>query len=146
VTQKRCCCLLARATLLSPASKPRKSKTEKRVPTYAADGRRLRDYVPSAVEHLFKLSLVVVRRNKSGRVVLAQFRGVGGANPLRATALAGTRYSFIERLHESRCWSHRRLLPREAVENLLGKPVEDAVTLDRYLRAIFRAVPLSVMK
>ena len=126
---------------------PQQKKTEKRIPTYAVDGTRLRDYAASAVDHLFKLSMVVVRRNKKGVPVSAQFREtVTGANPLRSSSLAGTRYSFLEQIHEVRVWSHRRLIPRSDLEEIAGQPFKTEQECERFVQAIFRAVPLSCIK
>ncbi len=138
---------------MSPAPKKQTSrakKPQKRIPTYATDGTRLhgyrmRDYALSAIERLLKLSKVVVRRNRQGRIVSAQFRPECGANPLCATALAGTRYSYLEQIYEHRVWSHRRLLPRQDLEKLAGEPLESEAEREQFVQAIFRAVPLSCM-
>ena len=120
--------------------------SERKIPTYAADGRRLRDYSLAAIERLESLSLVVVRR-LNGRIRCALFRGLMGANPLRATAHAGTRYSFLRRSGEVRLWEHAPLVQRQEIEALFegARSVEDARLLDRFVRAIFLAVPLSCL-
>jgi hypothetical protein len=116
------------------------------IPTFGADGRRLRSYSLPAVERLLSLSKVVVRRNRRGRITSACFRPTDGANPLRLTALMGTRYSYQQQLDEHRAWSHRRLIQRQDVEALMGEELLDEVEIDVYVRAVFRAVPLSVMR
>lgn len=126
---------------MSPAPK----KLEKRIPTYAASGVRLRGYSPDAIKRLLGLSLIVAVRNRQGRIVSAQFRESGGGNPLRSTNLLGTRYSYVEQIHESRVWSHRRLTPRQDVEQKAGEPVEDEADRECFVRLIFRSVPLSCL-
>lgn len=122
-------------------------ETEKRIPTYSADGSRLRPYTASAIAHLLSLSAIVVRKNRAGSIVVAQFRSASGAHPMRNSALCGTRYSFLERIHESRMWSHRVLVPRpslEELEELAGK-VNDEAARESFVRSIFNAVPLSCL-
>jgi hypothetical protein len=121
------------------------------VKTYAADGRRLRDHAHGSIERLLALSRVVVRRYERGRrkglIKVAQYRPLSGANPLRITCHMGTRYSIDELLPSGHhAWKHRELPQRQYVEFLLGEPVEDEAVLDLYLKAIFRAVPLSVLR
>ncbi len=132
----------------SRTKKPEK-KTQKRIPTYAADGARLhgvrlRDYSLSMIERLLADSRVVVRRNRRGRIVSAQYRADVGATTLQANSLAGTRYSFLEQIREVRVWSHRRLIPREDLELLAGKPLDKAAC-EQFVKTIFRAVPLSCL-
>jgi hypothetical protein len=138
---------------LSPAPKiepsPTKKKTEKRIPTYAASGARLhgvrlRDYSLSMIERLLADAKITVRRNRKGVIVSAQYRAEAGATTLQATSLAGTRYSFLEQIREVRVWSHRRLIPREDLELLAGKPLDKAAC-EQFVKTIFRAVPLSCL-
>jgi hypothetical protein len=93
------------------------------------------------------LSLVVVRR-VSGRIRCALFRGLMGANPLRATANVGTKYSFLRRIGDrSKCWELAPLIQRQKLELLFegAHAAEDERVLDHFVRAIFLAVPLSVL-
>ena len=142
---------------MSPAPKkqtsPAAQKAEKRIPMYAADGItrlhgvRFRDYSLAMIERLLAESRVVVRRNRKGRIVSAQYRPDperGDALPLSASALAGTRYSFLEQIYEVRVWSHRRLIPRQDLESMAGKPLE-RVEAELFVQSIFRAVPLSCL-
>ena len=105
------------------------------IPTYASDGRRLRDYSLGAVLRLAALSKVVVRRNRrTGAVKWAQFRPPAGANPLRAVCRMGQRrYSYREQVGEYRAWRHAAGLTPNDPEQ------------DRFLQGVFRAVPLSCM-
>jgi hypothetical protein len=99
------------------------------------------------IERLLAQSKVFVRRNRHGRIVAAQYRAAtGAATPLRASALAGTRYSFLETIHASKMWVHRRLLPKQDLEKMAGEALENEADRERYLQAIFRAVPLSCLK
>jgi hypothetical protein len=116
------------------------------IPTYAADGRRLRDYALSSIERLLTLHLIIVARNRKGKIVCAHFRPVGGANPLRRAAHLGTRYSFELPLPSGHfAWTHRRLLQSQEIEALFGE-LDDRDDADQFVRAVFRAVPLSVMR
>lgn len=116
------------------------------VPTFAADGRRLRNYTPEAIEHLLSLSLVAVERGRKDRIKCAFFRPTSGASPVRPKAHMGTKYSSNELLpsgHHS--WKHRRLLQSQHLEEILGVPVANEKELDRFLQSVFRAVPLSCL-
>jgi len=121
---------------------------ESAIPTYASDGRRLRRYTLEAIERLEQLDLVAVQRNRKGRIVCAHFRPQDGANPISNAAHTGTRYSFEESL-PSGCaaWTHRALErdPR-ALATLFGESADDSDQAELFVRAIFRAVPLSCMK
>jgi hypothetical protein len=102
---------------------------ESKIPTYDADGTRLRSYSPAAIERLVSLNRVVptIRR---GRIVCATFRERDGSNPLRHSAHMGQRYSFDELLPSGHhAWKHKSL-PKDASEDL-------------FVRAIFRGVALS---
>jgi hypothetical protein len=118
---------------------------ETKIPTFASDGRRLRAYSLQAIERLLSLSLVVVRHNRRGQIVCAHFRPQDGSNPLRATANMGQRYYYLEHVGDRRVYAHTPLISRQDLEELkdtASTPEE----LDRYVRNIFRAVPLSCME
>lgn len=120
----------------------------KRIPTYSCDGRRLRDYSLAAIERLLSLSLVIVRRSAAGVIRCALFRGTMGSHPCRRTALGGQRYSFLRRIGEhSRIWDHKELPGYPEIGALIenAKAARDAASLERFVRAIFLAVPLSVL-
>ena len=119
-------------------------KKTRRIPTYAVDGRRLRDYAPSAIERLLEMSLVVVRRSRQGLILVAQFRDTDGANPMRATALIGTRYSFRETVSEYKVWAHRPLISRRDLQEMAGKPLE-RMEAERFVASIFGAVAISAL-
>jgi hypothetical protein len=117
------------------------------IPSYAADGTRLRkDFSEEAVEHLLALSLVVVRRSPRGRIQCALWRGETGAHPLRATAHLGTRYHRLRRVSETslKIYELRDLLGERDSDVAKLSPVERAQR-DLFLRRVFREVPLSVM-
>jgi hypothetical protein len=80
------------------------------IPTFAADGRRLRfSYSLAAIERLSGLSKVIVKRNFRGKILCVHFRAKDGDNPLRATAALGQRYVYLEHVGDRRCYSHKRL-------------------------------------
>jgi hypothetical protein len=115
--------------------------------TYAANGRRLSDSSPERAERLIELGKVVARRDRRGRIRLIQFKHDCGAYPLQATAHMGTRYSYEEPLPSGHyAWKHRELVRDErSLEALFGEKPDDREEADRFVRAIFRAVPLSCM-
>jgi hypothetical protein len=116
------------------------------VPTFAADGRRLRNRTPESIEHLLALSLVVVERGRKDRIRAAFFRPTDGATPVKPRAHMGTKYSYNEHLPSGHtAWKHRRLLQSQQLEELLGIPQASDEDLDRFLQSVFRAVQLSCM-
>lgn len=125
-------------------------ETEPRIPTFSADGSRVRAQFLSKVEAFLAAGAMVVRRNRKGKITCAQYRvQIDGANPLRRSAHVGTRYSWLEHVGEDspyRAWRHRNLLQSQYVEVLMGQPVDNPEDIDLFVRAVFRAVPLSCMK
>ena len=121
--------------------------TEKTVPTYAADGRRLRSYTLEAIERLLQLDLIAVQRNRAGRIVTAHFRDGGGANPIRNSAHMGQNYSFEEMLPSGNsAWKHSDLFrDKRDRQTLYDDAYGDVAAIDLFVRGIFRAVPLSCM-
>jgi hypothetical protein len=113
------------------------------IPTFAADGRRLRNSSPEAVERLLAREQIVVRRNRRGRIICAQFREDNGANPLRKTAHMGTHYSFEEHVNDCYVWRHKPLPQPQTAARMMGEEVEDERLIDRYIRRIFQNVALS---
>lgn len=118
-----------------PAARtPFQSLAHLRIPTYSPDGNRWRDATLANVEYWLSLQLVVVRRNRRGLITCVQFLDALGANPLRATAHMGQHYSVKRRFSGKPVWEFKPFLPGA---------FPDA---DRFLRSIFRAVPLSCLK
>lgn len=104
--------------------------TSPKIPTYTADGRRFRDYSLTAVERLLSLSLVVVRRDRFGRIRVALFRETRGGHPMLSAGRFGQRYSFLRWVSErARCYEHKAL------------PADR----DGWVRDVFMQVPLSVL-
>lgn len=105
------------------------------IPTLSSDGQRRRRYSLEAIERLLSMDLVTVQRNRKGRIAFAAFRSSLGASPIRPTAHIGTKYSFYERLPDGHhAWA------------LHGLPTNEHEDADLFVRAVFRAVPLSCMK
>lgn len=101
-----------------------------KIPTYTADGRRYRDYSLTAIERMLSLSMVVVRRDRLGRIRVALFRDRIGGHPLIAAARFGQRYSFLRWISEhARCYEHKAL------------PTDR----DGFVRDVFMQVPLSIL-
>lgn len=129
----------------SPVSK--NNKTAKAVPTFRADGRRVRDYSMEAIARLLALGMIVIARSRKGRITCAQFKSDAGANPLVKSAHMGQQYSYEQALPSGHyAWRHREMIQRQDVEMLFGERPESKRELDLYVRAIFRAVPLSCLR
>jgi hypothetical protein len=109
-----------------------------KIAVYKADGRLEGRFTVEAVERLFSLSLAVVRRDKRGAITCANLRPLDGSNPLLASCSMGQRYSYREHCGDYRAWAHKNLIQRQDLE------IESALDLDRYVRAVFCAVPLSI--
>ena len=116
------------------------------VPTFASNGKRLRNHSVAHVEQLGERGVVQLSRNAKGRIKACQFLTAIGANPLQKTAHAGTIYSFFNRCGDVQVWEHKQMVQRQDAEALFGLPIERSEDLDLYLRGIFRAVPLSCMR
>jgi hypothetical protein len=92
------------------------------IPTFAADGRRLRPYSLRAIECLLAQHRVAVERNHLGVIVRATLRPVDeGRNPIGVAPVllqpkAGTRYSFEIRCGDRKIWQHHRVPERAAFE------------------------------
>ena len=110
--------------------------SEQRIRWFSADGRPLRSYSRERLEFLAAHDRVVLIRNRKGRITSAHFREAG-SSPIQAHAHMGQRYSFEQRVGDARLWQHKRLL-----HGARGAELADA---ERYLQAVFRAVPLSCM-
>jgi hypothetical protein len=84
--------------------------TKTTIPTYAANGARLRDRSLDSVLRLEELKKVALKRDRRGRVRGCQFLSDAGANPIRKSAHMGQRYSYMKRIGEhARIWQHRQL-------------------------------------
>ena len=113
------------------------------IPTYAADGRRLRNYPLLQIENLLTSGAVRVDRNRRGEIKAANFLPVSGS-AANISAFMGQTYSFHEHLPSGhRAWKHSSLF-RGSVRELLDADASERER-DEFVRNIFRAVPLSVM-
>jgi hypothetical protein len=129
-------------------SKDSSKKTSRLVPVYGANGKRLRNRSMASVETLLEQGKIMLTYTKRGAIKAAQFLDGGGANPIRTTAHLGTQYSFHNRIRQDAplfAWEHRPLVQPQDIEALFGETVESQLDRDLYVRAIFRAVPLSCM-
>ena len=115
------------------------------VPTYAANGRRLFDHTVAAIERLLVLSRVVVKKSRKGKILAATYRPLSGASPIAKTAHRGTRYSYWAHINEVHVWTHRRMIQAQDLEYLMGEMPDDPEEAERFVQAVFRAVPLSCM-
>jgi hypothetical protein len=103
------------------------------IPTYSADGKRLRDYSLSAIQSLFQQGRVTLEHGRKGRICRAYFRATDsqqnavGTNPIVKRPHAGTHYSFVGQVGSARLWQFQELPDsREPF-----RAVERSVTLRR---------------
>jgi hypothetical protein len=109
------------------------------IPTYAADGSRLRNRRLAKVLDLESRKQVVLRRNGKGKVQSAHFCEKS-RSPVQAQWKAGTRYSYEKK-------SRWTLAPLPRMPVSPGQcPSERAEELDRERRKAFQAVPLSIVR
>ena len=114
------------------------------IKTYSAGGQRIRDYSEEAIAELVRKGRMVVTRSVKGRLLSATFLPAE-TRAVQKTAHMGQRYSFDEKLPSGRrAWKHADLLSPETIERLAGEPLLQN-EIDLYIRAIFRAVPLSCL-
>jgi len=118
------------------------------IPTYRANGRRVSDSTPVRVERLLAEGLVVASYSRHGRLRSIQFKHDAGTNPVHKSAHQGQRYSYAQALPSGHfAWKHRELLGRGEIEALFGElTAEEIAQRDRFVRSVFRAVPLSVLR
>ena len=88
---------------------------------------------------------MIVKRNRSGKIACAQFRYGREPSPIRKSAHRGQRYSVIRTFGDARLWQHRRLIQAQEIEYLMGERI-DSYEADLFVRAVFRAVPLSILR
>lgn len=86
------------------------------IPTYRANGRRVSDSSEERAERLLALKLVVVRRDRQGRIRLIQFKSDCGRDALTKNPPLGTRYSYEESLESGHVWAHRDLRNVERID------------------------------
>jgi hypothetical protein len=125
------------------------------IPTYTSNGVRLRNYSPETIEACLRMTPpgVVVKRNKrTGLITSAQFMplprnssAVDGKEPIRKHAHMGQRYSFRVSVDDRghRAWRFSDFL---TPDDMRLDPGVTSADLEDWLRAIFRAVPLSCLK
>jgi hypothetical protein len=96
---------------LSPV--PKKSK----VKTYAASGRRISDSSVERAERLANEGLVILQRDRMGRIRCMQFRRDAWTGVVRKSPPNGTKTSYAELLPSGHhAWRHR------ALPNLCARP------------------------
>lgn len=125
------------------------SPVSQKIPAYAPDNQtRRRSYSLEAIERFLALDLVVAIRGRKGKILRVYFREADGGNPLRTSAHMGQAYSYEHHLPSGRSvWKHRKLVRDERdLAALFGEPPDDPVEADLFVRAIFRAVPLSCIQ
>lgn len=117
--------------------------------------RRIRPYSLGEIEHLLTLSQrgelpgrhLIVKRNRRGEISAATFVAKQSEEELLDTRYRpGQRYTFEEPLPGGFfVLQHRDLPGREDIERISGLTFESQQEIDPFLRAIFRAVPLSCL-
>jgi hypothetical protein len=123
------------------------AQTEETVPTYIADGRRCRDYGLAACKRMEKLGMMVLERNRRGKIVCATFRpeeqdSYTRRNPLRQTIPTGSYHSREELIGNHWVWQFRPGITLNELSQVMGKRAE-CEDLDIFVRTVSRAVALS---
>src|SRR3954452_6607394 len=91
------------------------------IPTYSADGHRIRNHSLTAIERLLELRKILVKRNHRGVIVAANFLPQSSANPSRKSPHVGTQYSLLNRVGDVRLWQHRNFFTQRELSEL-GTP------------------------
>jgi hypothetical protein len=117
------------------------------VPTYIADGRRCRDYTRAMCERLEKRGMMVLERNRRGKVVCATFRPEAldsstRRNPTRPTIPTGTYHSREELIENHWVWQHRPRITLNELSQVMGERAE-CEDIETFLQTVARAVALS---
>lgn len=120
------------------------------IPTYAHNRQRCRRYSLASIERLLREGKVIVDRNSRGEITAAMFRPrpEREVKPrCRNTVSTGTYYSHLVTLDERghQLWQHKDLLTLSEMDVIMGERVDEIEDRDRFLAAIFRAVPLSCL-
>ena len=109
------------------------------IPTFSADGKRLRNYSLASIEKLLEQDRMAVERNRAGKITCATMRPADRSNPIATTAHMGQSYSFLEHLPSGHCaWSHSRLLD---ASEATAEGIADA---EAFVRNVFMQVPNSI--
>lgn len=124
----------------------------RRIPTYTADGARLRDYSLASIERLLEQERVTVQRAPTGVILCASFRPTDerqnplpGRNPVAKKVHRGTYYSSLKSDGNSRVWQLHKLPTSRDFEHLYGRP-RNRRESELFARAVFRSVERSVMR
>lgn len=118
------------------------------IPTYRANGRRVSDSKPDRAARLLQEGLVAGSYTRHGRLRSIQFKHDCGRNPVSKRAHQGQRYSYPAHLPSGyHAWTHRDLIGKHDIEGLFGEltPAE-LQNRELFIRSVFRAVPLSVLR
>jgi hypothetical protein len=124
------------------------------IPTYAANGVRLRNYSLTTIDACLGMlppSVVVKRNRRTGLITSAQFMplpkdssAVDGKEEIRKHAHMGQRYSTLAVVDDlgHRAW---RYTPLRTPYEMRRDPDLTPADLERWLQAKFRAVELSCL-
>jgi hypothetical protein len=100
-----------------------------------------------------RTGMVALERNPQGRIVSMTFLPESAdrhssLNPVRRSIPTGGYYSFEELIDERFwVWSHRSLISRSELREILGPGLEDErQSAEDFLKTVFRAVPLSILR
>jgi hypothetical protein len=117
------------------------------IPTYAANGLRLSDSSIERAKRLLRMGYAAARYDRRGNLRVIQCISDVGRDKLRATAHMGQHYASLQTLPSgARAWKHNKLIQDERLlETLFGEKPDNLKQADLFVRAIFRAVPISCM-
>jgi hypothetical protein len=119
------------------------SDCNKSIPTYMADGTRVRNHSLAAVEHLLEQDRVTVERKRNGTISRAYFRPTDqqqnplNGNPIIKRFRRGAVYSSMTTIGEVRLWQlHKLPASRDAFRaverSVLQKECAPIVSIDAF--------------
>jgi hypothetical protein len=125
------------------------------IPTYAANGVRLRNRSLASIEtclHLTPPRVVVKRNKRTGRITSAQFMplprdssAVDGKEEVRSRAPLGQRYSFRDAAINHGGHRPWRFCEFPTPGDMRRDPFVEPADIEAWHQAMFRAVPLSCL-
>lgn len=121
---------------------------KQRIPAYAANGVRLRDFSLEAVWALLVYGRVEATTNRRGEIRRIDFLPIVVEADVDDTSYRGQTYSRqvdvdAGRSARSRVWEFRPLIPPQAQYDLY-RDADSIEDVERFIRSIFVAVPLSI--
>lgn len=102
-------------------------KPSKSIPLYAPDGRLLGVRTLEAAQRLIRNGYATPSHGRKGHIRAIWLKREDGSNPVDNQMPSGTRYSFVERLENGRCWSLRPLGRGNELQPIFAQVVTDCM-------------------